>query len=49
MVEGAAEVSKQYQFKLEEEKARLVKDVDSFKQKVWTPGSHSSSNRVFQK
>lgn len=35
--EGAAEVSKRYQLELEEEKARLAKDLDHLRQKVGQP------------
>lgn len=42
--EGAAEVNKRYQIELEGERARLVKDVDSFKHKVWTSSRSSVSS-----
>lgn len=42
--EGAAEVNKRYQIELEGERARLVKDVDTFKHKVWTSSRSSVSS-----
>lgn len=46
MSEAAAAVSKQYQLELEEERNRLIGDLDTVKRKVWTANRGSLSHHV---